>query len=471
MFSLILYVLLLSIYCVILFYGNSMGLNVLLYNVPLLIFMVTILLKNKKVKNKYGLLFVIPIIILSISYMLYNSVFTVFNLLIIPVLYLLMYVYTIEPTYKLGELFLNMCRLLFNRFEFTYMKRFINLVSMRCSEILSLKKESKKKIGSLIIIIPVILIVLMLLISADAEFKSMFNFIFKAFDHIEIMPVIYRIILIILHFIVIGGFLNYLLFHYGKEKDSPSKPMKIELFTIKSLLITLNIIYIVFDFIQIRSLFLHHVGDGIVYSEYARSGFFQLMIVSFINFVVLLLSKKTKDVNMIKHLSSVLVFLTFIIICSSFYRMYLYDMAYGYTVLRLLVYATLITETILLIPTVVYIYNSKVKILKHYMIICLVVYSLLNVYSIDKIIAKNNIERFSKTEKLDIEYLVNLSEDNLPELYDFYKNTNDNNIKYDLKRKVCLHRDNYTNKDNIFEYNVGRVKAKEEFKKFECNNK
>ena len=130
MFSLILYVLLLSIYCVILFYGNSMGLNVLLYNVPLLIFMVTILLKNKKVKNKYGLLFVIPIIILSISYMLYNSVFTVFNLLVIPVLYLLMYVYTIEPTYKLGELFLNMCRLLFNRFEFTYMKRFINFYEM-----------------------------------------------------------------------------------------------------------------------------------------------------------------------------------------------------------------------------------------------------------------------------------------------------------------------------------------------------
>ena len=80
MFGLILYVLLLSIYCVILFYGNSMGINVLLYNVPLLIFMVTILLKNKKVKNKYGLLFVVPIIILSISYMLYNSIFTIFNI-------------------------------------------------------------------------------------------------------------------------------------------------------------------------------------------------------------------------------------------------------------------------------------------------------------------------------------------------------------------------------------------------------
>ncbi len=470
MVSLILYILLLSIYCVILFYGNSMGINVLLYNIPLLLFMVTVLLKNKKVKNKYGLLFVIPIVILSISYMLYNSVFTIFNLLVIPVLYLLMYIYTINPTYKLDEIFLNMCRLLFNRFEFSYMKRFINLVSMKCSEILSLKKESKKKIGSFIIIIPIVLIVLMLLISADSEFKGMFDFIFKAFDHADIMPIIYRIIFIFLHFIVMGAFLNYLLFSYGKEKGSETKPMKIELFTIKSLLITLNIIYIVFDFIQIRSLFLHHVGDGIIYSEYARSGFFQLMIVSFINFVVLLLSKKTKDVNMIKHLSSLLVFLTFIIICSSFYRMYLYDIAYGYTVLRLLVYITLITEVILLVPTIIYIYNSKIKILKYYMIICLVVYSLINTYSIDKVIAKNNIDRFSKTNKLDVEYLVSLSVDDLPELYDFYESTDEIEKKEEVKRMVCSRRDNYLNNDNIFEYNISRIKAKEVFHKFECNN-
>ena len=58
-----------------------------------------------------------------------------------------------------------------------------------------------------------------------------------------------------------------------------------------------------------------------------------------------------------------MVFLTLIIIVSSFYRMNLYEQAYGYTLLRLGVYVALITEGILLIPTVVYIVKDKINIL------------------------------------------------------------------------------------------------------------
>ena len=94
------------------------------------------------------------------------------------------------------------------------------------------------------------------------------------------------------------------------------------------------------------------------------------MIVSIINIAVILISKKfetkdnKKEYKFINIMNVVMVFLTIIIIISSFMRMNLYEAAYGYTTLRLLVYITLITETVLMIPTIMYIFNSNVNIFK-----------------------------------------------------------------------------------------------------------
>ena len=54
--------------------------------------------------------------------------------------------------------------------------------------------------------------------------------------------------------------------------------------------------------------------------------------------------------------------------------MNLYEKAFGYTTLRLLVYIALTTESILMIPTSMYIFNSDVDILKSYIVIILVAY-------------------------------------------------------------------------------------------------
>ena len=101
MAELVIYIFLFSVYSVILFYGNSIGLNIFLYNIPLLVFMVFILIRKNKVKNKYGLLFIVPIIILSLCCVLYNNIFTKFNIIFIPILFLFTYIYTIRPTFNI----------------------------------------------------------------------------------------------------------------------------------------------------------------------------------------------------------------------------------------------------------------------------------------------------------------------------------------------------------------------------------
>ena len=94
--------------------------------------------------------------------------------------------------------------------------------------------------------------------------------------------------------------------------------------------------------------------------------------------------------------------------------MNLYEQAYGYTLLRLGVYITLFTEVVLLIPTVMYILKDKMNVLNYYVIIITVVYTFINLFSVDTIIARRNIDRYYQKQDIDIEYLSNYHSDNIP---------------------------------------------------------
>lgn len=453
MANLLIHILLLTILHSILFINNSLGLNVIIFTLPLLLFLYYVLKSNKKIKNKKGLLFIIPITILSSTYYIYNNIFRIFNIIIIPILYILMYIYTIKPDYKLRRVLLDIIILLCEPFD--CIGKLYNLVKISISKTLKLSNDVKKKIKSILIVIPIIIIVLLLLSSADMMFSKIFSSFFNIFKGISFDNIFIRIFVGLIVFTYLGSQINYILFGYKKDNEDTLDKIKIEVFTIKLLLTILNIIYIVFVIIQVRSLLLHNVSKSINYAEYARSGFFQLMFISLINLTIILVSKNSKDNNYNKVMSIIMLLLTLIIISSSTYRMYLYESAYGYTLLRLLVYVTLITEVILIIPTVFYILNSKVNILKHYMTIIVVIYTLINLVSVDKVIAERNINRYYKTNKLDINYLKNYYTDNASYLYDLYGKLDDEEEKKSLKEyfKIIKKQNKI---DNIFEYNISK---------------
>ena len=188
------------------------------------------------------------------------------------------------------------------------------------------------------------------------------------------------------------------------------------------------------------------------------------MLISFINLSIILLSKKVKEESKTKIMSTIMILLTFIIIYSSYYRMSLYEVAYGYTVLRLGVYAILFTEAILLFPTIIYIWNKKFPILNYYLVITILIYSAINCISVDRVIANNNIKRYEKTGQIDIEYLENANYDNLNQLKDLSKKIEmDSKIEEMDKEslKAYINEMNKDNKTNIFEYNLSKEQAKE----------
>ena len=468
--NLILYILIICIYNSILFFGKRLGLNVILFNIPLLLFMLYIFIKNKIIKNNKGLLFTIPIVLLSASYLVYDNIFfKIFNIIIIPLLFMLMYLYTIKESSTMKNLFTNIIKLIF--LPFSHIGKLFKAISLKIDNVFKKSNISKSKILSVLIVIPVIIIILALLSSADMIFNNIFNNFFDILKKFSIDNFLGRLITMFILFIYLGSTISYLIFGFSKEEDKNINEHKIENFTIKLLLTSLNIIYIFFDFIQIRSLIFHQGLTNINYAEYARSGFFQLMFISVINIIIILLSKKSnKETRYNNAMGIIMILLTFVIIVSSFLRMYMYESAYGYTLLRLLVYVSLITETILLIPTLVYIINPKINILNYYVIITTIAYTTLSLSPVDYFIAKNNINRYHKTNKIDINYLVNESSDNIPLLYDYYSN-----LKGDKKQKEYLK--GYfkyiydKNKDNsIFEYNISRENAIKIFKKINMEN-
>lgn len=171
-------------------------------------------------------------------------------------------------------------------------------------------------------------------------------------------------------------------------------------------LIALNAIYLVFCYIQIKSLFMRNTTLN--YASYARQGFFQLMAVSIINLVTILIAKRKDKTNrFINYMCLIMIAFTFIIVISATMRMYFYESAYGYTMLRLLVYCVLFTESILFIPTILYIFNKNVNLSKSYFIIITVIYVCMNFANFDNIIAKRNISRYIQTGKIDMYYLRN----------------------------------------------------------------
>ncbi len=437
----------LAIFQSILFYGKEIGISMLLFSVIGNVIIYYILKKNKKIKNKNGFILIIPIILLSSTYFIFaNRIFYILNILIIILLNLLMYGIVINPKNYLKNYFLNSIELL--KSTITGFHDGVEYTKKEAKQHIKtnekLNKDNIKKVAiSLLIVFAVVGIVILLLVSADSIFANIFENIGSIFNYINIsstFSMIIRIALVIIAYFLFLSFILKLKQNYNIETKEIKNSNNKYAFTIKLLLIALNIVYLVFCFIQVESLFAKINTAEFSYANYARTGFFQLMIVSLINFVVILLSNKFNEnkEKSIKILNLFLVIFTVIIALSSMYRMYMYQMEFGLTYLRMFVYIILITELLTFIPIVIYIFNEKFDFLKWSGIIWICIYCIINYMNIEKIIINYNISNTNSDRSIDYEYISEIaSEDSFGILEEKLE---DNNIsssdRLEITRKV-----------------------------------
>ena len=292
--------LLLSIIQSILFWNKSPGISVTIFlGITILVIYYNF---KEKIKNKKGMLIAIPIMLLGLTYFIFNNSF--FRILNIPVIFALIILMCEKTTEgKIAE----------NRFIRNIIKKAFTPVyvifefigDFQINEFIEKKKETqnkkiefiKKLSKSMLIVIPIIIIIIMLLSSADSIFGSLFTNISKNISKVFSSETINDISARIVWIIVIFAYISGLLIAFMKKENTEenAKIKKISKFTINTLLISLNIIYCVFTIIQFKYLFINAGKTAnFDYATYARTGFFQLMFVSFINFILL---KKSPNIQ------------------------------------------------------------------------------------------------------------------------------------------------------------------------------
>lgn len=459
----------------ILFYGKEIGISMLLFEVICNAIVYYILYTKNKIVNKTGFLLMIPIILLSSTYFIFaNTTFYFVNIFVILALNLIMYVVlTNEKNYLIDYLYKAIYLLKDTVVDYKEgIKLSKNKIKEKVIKNENINKCNIKRVAiSLIIIFVVVGIVLILLSSADMIFANLFSGILKTFKKINagaVFNIIIRIICItIMYFAFLILFLKLQQKSEYKEKSIKDVNDNFK-FTIKLILIILNIVYLVFCFIQIQTLFGKiDVYGSFNYAKYARSGFFQLMFVSFINFGLILISNKHND-KVMKILNLLLILFTIIIALSAMFRMYMYEMEYGLTYLRIFVYVILATEIISFIPVTIYIFNKNMDLMKSFFIIGLVSYCIVNCVSIEKIIVYKNINR--ETNHLtDYEYIYNIaSEDSFEVLEEGLKDKNEEEKLSILK--VLLNIANKSKKLSWQEFNIQKYKIRNKINIENLNN-
>lgn len=204
-----------------------------------------------------------------------------------------------------------------------------------------------------------------------------------------------------------------------------------------TILAPVMVLYLVFCGIQIAFLFLGKMTlDGYTYAEYARSGFFQLLVVCIINLVLVLAGHAYfKESKALKGMLTVVSVCTYIMIASSAYRMILYIQHYYLTFLRIFVLWALVVIFILLTGVIISIYQKAFPLFRYSMVVVTVCYLILSFSHPDFWIAKwnlANIRHFSETDfeeerdyyaagYNDYRYLAGLSADAAPVLAEFLK--------------------------------------------------
>ena len=475
--------LILSVWHSMLFFRQSVGISVILFAIPTIFATMYVLEKLGKIKNKKAYILTVPILILSSTYLFFNNTyFNILNIFVILALFASMITWAISDKLKLAHFFEKIFNIIVGPIEF--LGKGISIIR----DTLFTTSKDKPKIAifkrilkAIIIAIPILIVILFLLISADDEFAKLFSgladYIVKIFTNWEILYFILRIALIIILFIYFVSFIYNLTNEKSSynviEKVSKTKKIKIDTFTVNTILTVLNVVYLIFTAVQ-----LIHIGDNVSIeklSETARQGFFQLMVVSIINFVLVIIttmnsSEEGKTAkNYKKIMNIIMIIFTVVILAVSVQKMMLYVNRYGFTYLRIFVLFTLATEALLIIPTIMYIVKEKMNLFYSYLAIIIIMYILLNVVNVDKFIAKQNIDLYFKTGKIDLDYLKDLKSADakieIKRLLNNEKNTENLNVEvnnYLYKVENDIKRDIEKNKFTWQSFNFARNRMRKE---------
>jgi hypothetical protein len=292
----------------------------------------------------------------------------------------------------------------------------------------SVQRSTGKLIGSILlgigIAIPILTILIALLASADLAFASQLNKIIQALNLQNLPEWIFRIVyIVILADLIVGLWLHAGFLKKPENPETGRTPTKPFLGWIPTIipLVSIVILFAVFVIVQFRYLFgaqSNITFEGFTYAEYARRGFFELLVTAIITLALDLIfsaisSRKGKiQEGVFTSLRVAMLALVLVILASAIQRLTLYENVYGFSRIRTYSHIFIFWLGGLIAATIILALIKKSKFFGLAVIFAVVGYgATLAGVNVDGFIAKQNIQRATMGYELDSVYLGMLSND------------------------------------------------------------
>lgn len=264
---------------------------------------------------------------------------------------------------------------------------------------------------ALFVCTPILLIVLALLSEADVVFLGWLSSLLEMLPDLTESPLLPRLFLTLVTALMLFSW-SFSLTQHGRD-FAPIQRIQIPIVFPGVLLTLLNVIYVLFVYIQFSNLFGGAESAAMTggYAQYARSGFFQLTAVAAINLLVIALAIPNSRNVWIRAMVLIMAAATGVILASAIWRMRLYISVYGLTVLRVLTLWGMAAIAALLIVACISLFAPRFRAFRAGMICLLVLWLALNAVNIDALIANYNVDAYlsGKLTEIDVDYLRTLS--------------------------------------------------------------
>lgn len=288
-----------------------------------------------------------------------------------------------------------------------------------------LRKAAPILIG-LVIALPILAVLTLLLVSADLVFSNQVELFLKFLDLDRLPEYIFRTVFVLILAVLFFGVLLHAIHKPDKEVEPGKEFIPRFLGWIEgTIVLTLvNVLFGLFVSIQVRYLFGGQANiseTGFTYSEYARRGFNELVMVTVFTLLIYLVFSAVCKWNqkwqkgIFTGLSLLMFALVMVILASAFTRLQLYENAYGFTRLRTYTHFFIFWLAGLLAGGTLLEVLKKRSRFALLLIIFAAGYSMnLAIINLDGFVAGRNIQRAGAGEEFDGQYLATLSDDALP---------------------------------------------------------
>lgn len=386
-------------------------------------------LKSRDCKfTKTGLLLFIPVVLLSFCFVIFSNMV----LLVLNVMFLFLYIFIHLIYLTDNQIFERFSPgMIIDLLHGIFILPLANIGKV-FGAIEAAGKNSKSKrvllqvLIGIVIAIPVLIVVLLLLMSSDYIFDKLFRDVFESVIE-NIGEYIAKIILAVIFAFPLFS-LFFSLKHRLKYVGSPQIRKNTEFIsnattvTFLGLINSVYLLYIIVQFGYLFNAFNSILPEGFNNSQYARRGFFELCVLTFINLTLFLLcyllSKKEngKLPFIQKIMFTILTVATFIMIISAFSKMAFYIIEYGLTPLRVYTSWFMLMIAVIFIGVLIKIYSEKFKLFRMSLITATVMFIILNIANTDMIIAGVNYTRYKNNidDTLDFSIYKKLSYDVVP---------------------------------------------------------